>query len=255
MPSATNWRVVLEYDGAAFNGWQSQPQGRCIQDVVEHALSRLLGGEAVTVHASGRTDAGVHALGQVCSFRAHADRPPERMLAGLNALLPPDVSCLEATPAPPDFHARFSATGKRYRYVIRVGPGRSALRRGRCWPIHWPLDVSAMEDALRRLVGRLDFTSFRAAGCSASSPVRTVDQMALLQVDDELHIEVHGEGFLRHMVRNIVGSAVDVGLGKRPPSWFDELIDRRDRSLAGRTAPGAGLYLVEVDYPATLTRS
>ena len=246
------WRLVLEYDGAAYTGWQRQPKGHSIQSVVEDRLSRVLGGESPRVIASGRTDAGVHALGQVCSFRAARVRHPQQLRDGLNATLPADIAVVEAAEVNAAFHAQRSAIGKLYRYVILPGPCRSALRRGRYWPVRWPLDHDKMRQALGSLVGRHDFTSFRASGCSAATSVRTIHRAALLQVEDELHVELYGEGFLRHMVRNIVGSLVDVGRGKQRPGWFAELLQIRDRVQAGRTAPGEGLFLVRVDYPAAL---
>lgn len=243
---------MLEYDGAAYTGWQRQPKGSSIQSVVEDRLSRVLGGESPRVIASGRTDAGVHALGQVCSFRATRARHAQQLRDGLNATLPADIAVIDAAEAHPSFHAQRSAIGKLYRYVILPGPHRSALRRGRYWPVRWPLDHDAMREALQRVVGRHDFTSFRASGCSAATSVRTIHRAALVQVEDELRVELYGEGFLRHMVRNIVGSLVDVGRGKQRPAWFTELLEVRDRVQAGRTAPGEGLFLVRVDYPAAL---
>ena len=248
----TTWRVVFEYDGAAYAGWQRQPGATTIQGLAEQALSEVLGGVRVPLIASGRTDSGVHAHGQVCSFRTEVDRPPSAIRDGLNSKLPDDIACLSASVAHPEFHAQRSATGKLYRYVIRVGPVPSALRAGRYWGVRWPLDVAGMHAAVQHLVGVHDFTSFRAAGCSASSPVREILSARVHVVEDETHIELHGKGFLRHMVRNIVGSLLQVGRGKRPPEWFAELRDARDRSRGGRTAPGCGLFLVRVDYPPEL---
>lgn len=249
----TTWRLVLEYDGEGTCGWQRQPDRVSLQEHVEDAVAHVLGlDHRIAVIASGRTDAGVHALGQVCSFRTTVERSADNLFSGMNSHLPDHIAVLEARPVQAAFHAQRSATGKLYRYIIRQGPGKSALRRGRHWSVRWPLDVEAMRVALQALVGAHDFTSFRASGCSANSPVRRVDRADLRAVGDELWFELYGNGFLRHMVRNIVGSALEVGRGRQPVGWMAELRDARDRRLGGRTAPGCGLYMVRVDYPAAL---
>ncbi len=251
----TTWRLVIQYDGGRYCGWQEQPNGDSIQARVRTALSSVLGGARPVLIASGRTDSGVHALGQVCSFRTDLVRGARSVRDGMNSHLPEDIGVLLAEPAHPRFHAQRSATGKLYRYRLRVGSGRPALRSGRILQTRYALDVPAMQQALSILVGRHDFTSFRAAGCSAHSPVRTLNSALLREVEDELWIELHGQGFLRHMVRNIVGSLIEVGRGRRAPGWFRELLDQEDRKQAGRTAPACGLYLVRVDYPSELLRS
>lgn len=243
------WRLTLEYDGRAYCGWQLQPNGVSIQQRLEEALATVLAGESVRVTASGRTDAGVHALGQVVSLRCEARRPAKAFVAGLNSLLPPDIAVLEASPVPAEFHARYSAIGKHYRYRILAAPARSALRDGRVWHLREPLDVAAMQCALDAVVGEHDFSSFRARKCGANHPVRELRAARIRSVDDELWLEFHGSGFLRHMVRNLVGSAVEVGRGSRATGWMAEVLKARDRSQAGPTAPGCGLYLVRVDYP------
>jgi tRNA pseudouridine38-40 synthase len=246
------WRLVLEYDGGGYCGWQRQPDVLSIQEHVEDAVAHVLGVDTrVAVIASGRTDAGVHALGQVCSFRTNIERRPINLLEGMNSHLPEDIAVLEAAQAHVDFHAQRSAIGKLYRYVIRQGPGRSALRRGRHWGVRWPLHIDDMRAGLAHVVGTHDFTSFRAAGCSANSPVRRVDRAEIRVVDDEIWFEIYGGGFLRHMVRNLVGSVLEVGRGRREPAWIGELLALRDRREGGRTVPGCGLFLVRVDYPPT----
>jgi len=219
-----------------------------VQLRLEEALAVVLGGVELRVIASGRTDSGVHALGQVVSFRTTVERAPQKMRDGLNAHLPPDIACLDARPVAPEFHAQRSAVGKLYRYRLRVANSRSALRHGRVWASRYTLDIAAMDRAARRLVGEHDFASFRAAGCSATTSVRRIQRASVVAVDDEIWIELYGSGFLRHMVRIVVGSLVDVGRGRRAPSWFGELLELRDRQQAGRTAPAHGLYLVRVDY-------
>lgn len=249
METVTTWRMTLEYDGRNYAGWQRQPGQVTVQSVVQESLWQVLGGEQVSMIASGRTDKGVHALGQVVSFRATTERTPRKLRDGMNGTMPLDVACLEASVVPPRFHAQKSACGKLYRYVLRLGPVRSALRRGRCWQIRYALDLSAMQRALDLLVGVHDFTSFRATGCASRNPVREVVSATIREVGDEVWIEIYGKGFLRHMVRIIVGSLVDVGRGRFPAEWFAELIDARDREAAGRTALPDGLFLVRVDYP------
>ena len=179
---------------------------------------------------------------------ATAQRQPSQVRDALNSSMPPQIACLRAEVVDPSFHAQKSAVGKLYRYVIRVGPTRSALRRNRCWQVRYTLDVEAMREALKSLEGRHDFSSFRASGCSANSPVRTLNHARIRVMEDALWVELYGEGFLRHMVRNIVGSLHDVGRHNKPPSWFAELLEQRDRNLAGVTAPAQGLFLVRVDY-------
>jgi tRNA pseudouridine38-40 synthase len=174
------------------------------------------------------------------------------MRDGLNAALPRDIACLLAQPAHPDFHAIRSATGKLYRYVIRLGEVPSALGRDRAWQLRYALDLRAMAAALEHVVGTHDFTSFRAAGCAAKSPIRHLDVARIQAREEEIWIEFYGAGFLRHMVRNLVGSLMEVGRHKREPTWFAELLEARNRQLAGPTAPALGLHLVRVDYPADL---
>ena len=239
---------MLEYDGTPFSGWQVQPGQRTVQSELERALQSVFADPKLRVVASGRTDAGVHALGQVVSFRSSADRKAFQVRDGLNALLPKAIVCLKAEERDPAFHAQLSATGKLYRYVFRISPTRRALERDRAWELRQPLDTEAMQTALKVLEGRHDFSSFRARGCAAKSPVRVLHRADLLEKGDEIWIELYGEGFLRHMVRNIVGSLHDVGRRKQEPEWFSTLLQAKDRTQGGVTAPACGLFLVRVDY-------
>lgn len=246
------WRLRLEYEGTRFAGWQVQPGQTTVQSEVEAAVRHVFADESIRVIASGRTDSGVHALGQVACFRAEAQRRPDQVCMGLNSCLPPEIVCLEASVAHPDFHAQLSAVGKLYRYVLRTSTTRSALQKDRCWHLRYALDLRAMVSALALIEGRHDFSSFRAAGCASKSPVRTLHRAKLLVQEEEVWLEFYGEGFLRHMVRNIVGSLHDVGRHRHSPEWFEHLLAVRDRSQAGATAPPEGLFLVRVDYPAEM---
>jgi len=240
-------RLTLEYDGTDFVGWQLQPNGRSVQAVLESALAELLGAP-VSADAAGRTDAGVHALGQVVAFDAPRALPGKAYLRGLSSLLPPDVAVVAAEEVPDDFDPRRWATGKRYRYLISRRPGRSPLLRRTHWELFASLDVEAMRSAAPALLGPHDFSSFRAANCEAPHPRRTLRELGLHEDGDVLRIEVEGTAFLKHMVRNVVGSLVEVGRGKRPPEWIAEVLAAKDRTLAGPTAPAHGLTLVAVTY-------
>lgn len=241
------WRVVLEYDGTDFVGWQRQPRGRSVQGAVEGALAQLLG-HPVTVTASGRTDSGVHALGQVASFVAEVPRDAKAIRDGLNALLPTDVGCVSADEVPDTFDPRRHAVRKAYAYRFLERRGRSPLRRGRVWHVGRRLDVAAMSAAAEALVGEHDFASFQAAKSDVEHTVRRIEGAEVLREGDEVVFTVVGGGFLRHMVRIISGSLWDVGQGRRPPSWLAEVVASRDRTCAGRTAPPQGLTLLWVDY-------
>jgi len=240
-------RLIVEYDGTDFVGWQRQPNGRSVQEVLEDALEELLGGP-VTAAAAGRTDAGVHALGQVVAFDAPRALPAKAYVRGLSSLLPADVAVVAAEEVPDGFDPRRWATGKRYRYLVSRRSGRSPLLRRTHWEIFTPLGVEAMRAAAEPLLGTHDFSSFRAADCEAPHPRRTLRELGLLEEGEVLRIEVEGTAFLKHMVRNIVGSLVEVGRGKRPPGWVGEVLAAKDRTLAGPTAPAHGLTLVSVSY-------
>ena len=248
-----NIKVVLEYDGAGFSGWQQQSARRTVEGELRRALAELTG-ERITVYGAGRTDAGAHALGQVASFRLpDGSIPVRRLVAALNAKLPADVGALSAEEVPEAFHARYSATARRYRYRYLDRPGRPALERDRCW--HLPgtrLEVGAMAEAAAALVGRHDWTSF----CSASEPqrarTREMRSASVRRRGEFVELELEAEGFLRGLVRGIAGALAEVGSGRREPGWLGELLAARDRRRAAmdkvRTAPARGLTLVEVLY-------
>jgi len=240
-------KLTLEYEGTAYVGWQRQPNGVSVQEVMERALAELLGAR-VEVVAAGRTDSGVHALGQVVAFDAPRTLPLGAYLRGLSALLPPDVAVVAAEEVGPDFDPRRWASGKRYRYLISNRPVRSPLRRRTHWEVFAPLDVGAMDEAARPLLGTHDFSAFRAANCEAKTPVRTLRELVVLGDGDVVQLEVEGTAFLKHMVRNIVGTLVEVGRGERPVPWVAEVLASADRTRAGPTAPAHGLVLVEVTY-------
>jgi tRNA pseudouridine38-40 synthase len=244
-------KLTLEYDGAPFVGWQMQPNGPSVQGAVEAAVEKLCGTPA-RVTGAGRTDAGVHARGQVASLDPPRELPLSAWTAGLNAHLPPEVACVRAEEAPPGFDARRWARGKRYVYTLVRSPVRTPLWRGRAWEVRRPLDVAAMTAALPHLRGRHDFSALRAADCPATTTVREVRELSiraeLLRERELLEVRIEATAFLKHMVRNLVGTLVEVGHGKRSPDSLVELLDSRDRTRAGPTAPPHGLMLDEVFY-------
>jgi len=244
-------KLTLAYDGTAYAGWQVQSEARSIQKVLEAALSKITG-ETIRVTASGRTDAGVHALGQVVGFRTRSRLKPEVLQRALNAELPRDIAVLEATEVAPDFHATLHAKRKCYRYLIYDGPVRDVFRRHTAWHCPWGLDAEAMHRAAQALRGTHDFSSFQTQGSPRRSSVRTIEQIAVCRgLDGDPHlitIEVQADGFLYNMVRAIVGTLVRVGRHARPESWVAEVLAARDRRAAGPTAPAHGLFLVRVEY-------
>jgi len=241
-------KLVLEYDGTRYVGWQVQPNGPSIQAEVERALETLHKSPR-RVTAAGRTDAGVHARAQVVSFPEERPLPISAYVRGMNALLPGDVAVRDASIEPDGFDARRSARGKRYRYVIENVGTRAPLSRLQAWWIHGRLDVDTMRAGAQHLVGRHDFAAFQAADCASEHAVREVRR---LEVGGEgggrIEVAVEATAFVKHMVRNIVGTLVEVGRGKREPGWVAEVLASRDRSRAGRTAPPQGLFLEEVFY-------
>jgi tRNA pseudouridine38-40 synthase len=254
-------RIALgvEYDGSGFAGWQTQPSGQSVQDALQMALSKVADAP-VEVVAAGRTDAGVHATGQVVHFDVPAElltaegaaRPLSAWVRGTNAHLPAQVSVLWARAVPRDFHARFSATGRSYRYVLVNRPSRLGLMAATAGWFHAPLDVAAMQAAAPVLLGQHDFSSFRASECQAKSPVRNLRHLTLAAEGDTITFHLEADAFLHHMVRNIVGALVYVGKdpAKYTPEWLASLLSACDRRLAPPTFSAAGLYLAAVSYDA-----
>jgi len=244
------WRLTIEYDGRAFSGFQTQPNAPTVQSTLEAALSHHFHVERVIVNGSGRTDAGVHALGQVITFRAEEPRDPNKLRMGLNTALPPEISVIDARLVPDRFHARFSALGKTYRYRMLERRDRSPFSHGYALHLKRPMNWGAIEAALPALVGTHDFSTFRGAGCVARSPVRTIDRAEHIDLGGgEHHLVFHGNGFLRYQVRRMVGTLLEIGDGRRPPEALAAALAARDSSKSGRTARPHGLYLVSVDYP------
>jgi tRNA pseudouridine38-40 synthase len=242
------FKIVVAYDGTGFVGWQRQASGVTVQALIEDALQPLED-RPVTVHGAGRTDAGVHAVGQVASFTLTRDIDAGSVVRALNFRLPPDVRVLSAAEAPPAFHARFDARAKTYRYRIWTGDVVSPFERRYVWHVPGPLDVAAMASAAELFEGRHDFAAFQAAENNASSTERTLQFSRLVSAPPpQIVYEVSGDGFLRHMVRTMVGSLVEVGRGRRRPEWIRDVVGSRDRREAGPTAPAAGLFLMGVHY-------
>jgi tRNA pseudouridine38-40 synthase len=237
----------LEYDGSRFCGWQTQPQGCAVQDALERALAQVAG-ESVATVCAGRTDAGVHALAQVVHFDTAAQRPESAWVRGVNALLPPACAVLWSRPVGQEFHARYSAVSRCYRYVLLNHPVRAAVDEPRVGWFHLPLDLDSMRRAARILVGEHDFSAFRSAECQARSPVRTITRLDVTRHGTYLLFDACANAFLHHMVRNIVGCLVYVGKGKYPPEWIGEVLAGRDRARAAPTFEAAGLYLSRVAY-------
>jgi len=237
----------LEYDGSLFTGWQTQPGATAVQDAVERALRAFAGTDLATICA-GRTDAGVHATYQVLHLDTSLDRPLESWVRGVNAHLPPAVAVRWSRVVPPAFHARFSATGRRYDYWLLNDPVRSPLADQRVGWVFRALDAAAMHAAAQQLVGTHDFTSYRAAECQARSPIRELRQCDVQRFGRLIRVRVTANAFLHHMVRNLVGALVYVGLGRQPQDWPAQVLAARDRALAAPTFAADGLYLTHVQY-------
>jgi len=244
------FRMTVEYDGTDFVGWQRQANGPSVQAAIEDALTDMHGGIATVIRGAGRTDAGVHAFGQVAHFDAPEGTrvPLHGYHRGLNAVLPRSIAIRDVQTAADDFDARFSARGKLYRYSIWTGPTRAPMRDRYVWHLRRPIDVARMQSAADLLVGRHDFNAFRAADCERKTTVRTISRLAVARSAELVTIEVEAEAFLKNMVRILVGTLCEVGWGKRPPADVQRILDGRDRRQAGITAPAQGLALVRVDY-------
>jgi tRNA pseudouridine38-40 synthase len=242
--------AIAEYDGRPFSGWQSQESGRTIQDCVERALSRVAD-ERLRVVVAGRTDAGVHALAQVIHFDTKATRNTYSWVRGANSNLPAEIALLWAAEVDASFHARFSASGRHYRYVILNRSVRPTYLAGRVTHEYRPLDVERMRAGARHLVGTHDFTSFRSIECEAKSPVRELRALEIERDGEFVQIHAYANAFLHHMVRNLAGVLVAIGAGDRDPDWARTVLAAQDRTRAGVTAAPDGLYLAQVEYPAT----
>ncbi|WP_386690237.1 MULTISPECIES: tRNA pseudouridine(38-40) synthase TruA [unclassified Lonepinella] len=238
----------VEYNGTHYLGWQRQQNLPSVQAELEKALS-VVANQNIEVFCAGRTDSGVHATGQVVHFETNVDRPEKAWEFGTNANLPDDIAVKWAKIVPDDFHARFSATARRYRYILYCNRLRSAILPTGVTHTHLDLDYNRMREAGQALLGERDFTSFRAAQCQSHSPWRNVHSLMVSRFGDYIIVEIQANAFLHHMVRNIVGSLMEVGCGRKPESWIAELLAKKDRTLAAPTAKPDGLYLVNVQYP------
>ena len=246
--SLHNIKLVLAYDGSRYHGWQRQPHGITIQEVIEEKI-QMMAGDAVTLIASGRTDAGVHAVNQVCHFKTRSQIEPTALKKGLNSLLPDDILVVKAEYVSPDFHARYDAKTKTYEYRILNREEPDIFQRQHVWHIRRPLDVEEMRNCMNLLAGTHDFSSFKSSGSGNMNPVRSVLNAGIYGPEEGLlRVVIEADGFLRHMVRNIVGTLVEVGFGKINSTGFKEIMESRDRSLAGVKAPPQGLFLVKVRY-------
>ena len=245
----TRWRLTIEYDGRPFMGWQRQDHGPSVQQSLEEAILGMTG-ETATVHAAGRTDAGVHALAMSAHAEIAKQLTPDRLREGLNALIRPHpIAILSAQEEADDWHARFSCIGRRYLYRILNRRAPPALDRGRIWHVGTPLDVKAMAQGAAMLVGRHDFTTFRSAHCQSDSPVKTLDRLEVRRLGEEIQIEAAARSFLHHQVRSMVGCLALVGRGQWQPDDMQRALEARDRSALGFNAPADGLYFVEAIYP------
>jgi tRNA pseudouridine38-40 synthase len=243
-----SFKITVAYDGGPFVGWQRQDNGVSVQGLIEEAL-RELDDRDVTVHGAGRTDAGVHAMGQVANFTIVRDTLPDVVMRSLNHKLPPEIRVRSAEQVPASFHARFSAKSKSYRYRLWNADVLDPFERAYAWHVPGTLDLAAMTEAARMLEGSHDFAAFQTVGGATGPTERTIAQSSLTPGERGLvTYEVTGDGFLRHMVRAIAGTLVEIGKGRHPAGWMRDVIASRDRAQAGKTAPAQGLFLVRVDY-------
>jgi len=240
-------KLILEYDGTAYAGWQRQPDRPTIQEAIETSIQGVTQTK-VPVIGAGRTDAGVHALGQTASFRIGRTMTPREWTRALNAHLPDTIVVRSAAIMPDEFHARYSAKGKLYEYRLLNRGERPAVDRHYCWHIYKPLDDAAMNQAAMALIGSHDFSSFETQPTENDDPICHLQRLAVYRQGDRLRIEAYADRFLKQMVRSIVGTLVEVGLNKRPPDSLNAVLDTRSRSAAGKTAPPQGLFLIRVDY-------
>ncbi len=238
----------IEYDGAAYSGWQRQQNVPSVQQALEEALSRVIN-EPIVVTCAGRTDSGVHATAQVVHFETDVKREMKALTMGVNANLPGDIAVKWASEVDPEFDARYSATARRYRYVIYNHPLRPAILPKGITHCYHDLDADKMHQAAQALIGEQDFTSFRAAHCQSNTPFRNIHQISVTRVGLYIVIDVTANAFLHHMVRNIAGSLMEIGKGEQPVNWIQTLLEAKDRTLAAATAKPNGLYLVRVFYP------
>jgi len=241
------YALGIEYDGSAYCGWQRQAHSPSIQEPLELALSKVAD-EPVVVHASGRTDTGVHAWQQCVHFDSSSQRELKAWVMGVNANLPDDISVRHVTPVSEDFHARYSTLGRTYRYLLLNHPARSALMAKRVGMVHQKLDEQLMQQASMSLIGEHDFTSFRAAGCQAKHAVREITAITVKKVNHLIMVQIEGNAFLHNMVRIVVGSLIVVGKGEQSPDWIASVLAARDRTLAGTTAVPDGLYFMGPHY-------
>jgi tRNA pseudouridine38-40 synthase len=241
-------KLTIAYDGTAYAGWQRQSNALAVQQVIEEAFAHLTGGIAPTISGAGRTDSGVHALGQVASVNVEFGHSPTAVQRALNMRLPADIRILDVSEMPPGFHARFHATGKSYRYRMAVGAVLSPFDRQYAWHVPWPLNLDAMREAAIHLTGTHDFASFQATGTPITETVRTLERLVIADLGDQLRIDADGDGFLRNMVRIIAGTLMEVGTGHRSPDTIPAMLAARSRDAAGKTAPPQGLTLMGVRY-------